>query len=371
MRMGILGGGQLGRMLALAGYPLGLTFRFLDPSPEACAGQVGELRVGSFQDPQALEGFAQGLDLATYEFENVPVEAARFLAQRLPVYPPPKALEVAQDRLAEKTFMRGLGVPTPPFQPVNTLEELEEALEGVGLPALLKTRRGGYDGKGQALVKTRQEAQEAFWALGGRGLILEGFVPFERELSLLAVRGLTGEVAFYPLVENHHQGGILRLSLAPAPGLTQALQEKAEGYAQRALEALAYVGVLALEFFQVGEELLFNEMAPRVHNSGHWTIEGAETSQFENHLRALLGLPLGSTAPRGVSAMANLIGLKPDFARVLALPGAHLHWYGKAVRPGRKVGHITLRREGLEDLQRDLPRLLALAEAPTPAPPGI
>ncbi|TFU16840.1 5-(carboxyamino)imidazole ribonucleotide synthase [Thermus tengchongensis] len=366
MRVGILGGGQLGRMLALSGYPLGLSFRFLDPSPEACAGQVGELVVGDYLDGEALARFAEGLDLVTYEFENVPVEAAQRLAEKLPVYPPPKALEIAQDRLAEKSFMQGLGVPTPPFRRVDTLEELREGLAEVGLPALLKTRRGGYDGKGQALVHSPEEAERAFHALGGQGLILEGFVPFHREVSLLAVRGLGGEVAFYPLVENRHQGGILRLSLAPAPGLTSKLQEKAEGYAQKALEALGYVGVLTLELFQVGEELLFNEMAPRVHNSGHWTIEGAETSQFENHLRALLGLPLGSTAPRGHSAMANLIGVKPDFREALALPGLHLHWYGKAVRPGRKVGHITLRRDTWEDLAQDLPHLLALAQAPEP-----
>lgn len=363
MRIGILGGGQLGRMLALAGYPLGLTFRFLDPSPEACAGQVGELLVGPFQDKDLLARFAQGLDLVTYEFENVPVEAARFLEGLLPVYPPSRALEVAQDRLLEKRFFQDLGVPTPPFHPVDGLPELEEGLGRVGLPALLKTRRGGYDGKGQALVRSWAEAEGAFRALGGSGLILEGYVPFDREVSLLAVRGLRGEVAFYPLVESRHQGGILRLSLAPAPQASQALQEKAEGYARRALEALGYVGVLALEFFQVGGELLFNEMAPRVHNSGHWTIEGAETSQFQNHLRAFLGLPLGSTAPRGHSAMVNLIGLRPDFREVLKIPGAHLHWYGKAVRPRRKVGHITLRRDSPEALQEALPLLLQLAEA--------
>ncbi|MGC8905228.1 5-(carboxyamino)imidazole ribonucleotide synthase [Thermus sp.] len=360
MRIGVLGGGQLGRMLALAGYPLGLSFRFLDPSPEACAGQVGPLVVGEFLEEGALLRFAEGLDLATYEFENVPVEAARRLAEAVPLYPPPRALEVAQDRLREKTFMQGLGVPTPPFHPVEGPLDLEEGLRRVGLPALLKTRRGGYDGKGQALARTEEEAREALKALGGQGLLLEAFVPFDREVSLLAVRSRTGEVAFYPLVENRHRGGILRLSLAPAPGASEALRRKAEGYALRALEALDYVGVLALEFFQVGEELLFNEMAPRVHNSGHWTIEGAETSQFQNHLRALLGFPLGSTASRGYSAMVNLIGERPDFGEVLRVEGAHLHWYGKAVRPGRKVGHITLRRDGLEALGEGLAQLASL-----------
>jgi len=230
VRVGILGGGQLGRMLALAGYPLGLSFRFLDPSPEACAGQVGELCVGEFADLEALSRFAQGLDLVTYEFENVPVEAAKRLAQSLPVFPPPKALEVAQDRLQEKSFMRALGIPTPPFHPVDGEGDLKEALKAVGLPALLKTRRGGYDGKGQALVRTEGEALEALKALGEKGLLLEGFVPFDREVSLLAVRGRDGALAFYPLVENHHRGGILRLSLAPAPGLAEALQRKAEAY---------------------------------------------------------------------------------------------------------------------------------------------
>ncbi len=364
MRIGVLGGGQLGRMLALAGYPLGLSFRFLDPSPEACAGQVGELVVGGFLEKGALARFAEGLSLVTYEFENVPVEAVRALEEHLPVYPPPQALAVAQDRLREKAFMQGLGVPTPPFHPVEGPLDLEEGLKRVGLPALLKTRRGGYDGKGQALVRTEEEAREALKALGGHGLLLEGYVAFEREVALLSVRGQGGEVAFYPLVENRHQGGILRLSLAPAPGVSEALQRKAEDYARRALAALGYVGVLALEFFQVGEELLFNEMAPRVHNSGHWTIEGAETSQFENHLRALLGLPLGSTAPRGYSAMANLIGLRPDFGEVLRLKGAHLHWYGKAVHPGRKVGHITLRQDRWEGLEEALPRLVSLAQVP-------
>ncbi|GLV47522.1 N5-carboxyaminoimidazole ribonucleotide synthase [Thermus sp. LT1-2-5] len=364
MRVGVLGGGQLGRMLALAGYPLGLSFRFLDPSLEACAGQVGELCVGDFADLEALSRFAQGLSLVTYEFENVPVEAALHLAERLPVFPPPKALEVAQDRLREKAFMAGLGVPTPPFYPVDGVEDLEVGLSQVGLPALLKTRRGGYDGKGQALVRTEEEALEALRTLGGQGLLLEGFVPFDREVSLLAVRGRDGSMAFYPLVENRHHGGILRLSLAPAPGLTEALQKKAEAYAKEALLALDYVGVLALELFQVGEELLFNEMAPRVHNSGHWTLEGAETSQFQNHLRAILGLPLGSTAPRGVSAMVNLIGHEPDFAQVLKVEGAHLHWYGKGVRPGRKVGHITLRKDSWEALNPLLPQLLRLAQSP-------
>ncbi|MCS7173354.1 MAG: 5-(carboxyamino)imidazole ribonucleotide synthase [Armatimonadetes bacterium] len=368
MRIGVLGGGQLGRMLALSGYPLGFSFRFLDPSPEACAGQVGELLVGDYRDEALLRRFGEGLEVVTYEFENVPAEAARSLARWLPVHPTPKALEVAQDRLTEKRFFSSLGIPTPPFCTVESPENLEAGAAQLGLPALLKTRRGGYDGKGQILLRGREDLDPAWAALGGRDLILERLVPFDREVSLLAVRAASGEVACYPLVENHHREGILRLSLAPAPGLTPGLQAKAEAYARRVLEALGYVGVVAIEFFQVGEELLANEMAPRVHNSGHWTLEGAETSQFQNHLRAIAGLPLGSTAPLGASAMVNLIGQKPDFRKLLALPGAHLHWYGKSVRPGRKVGHVTLRADSEQALRQLLPQLAELLGEPLPAP---
>jgi len=368
VRIGILGGGQLGRMLALAGYPLGLSFRFLDPSPEACAGQVGALQVGEYGDQEALRRFAEGLELVTYEFENVPVQAARFLAEILPVHPPPEALEVAQDRLTEKRFFASLGIPTPAVHPVDGPADLRAGVERLGLPAVLKTRRGGYDGKGQVLLRSPEDLEPALAALGGADLILEEFVPFDRELSVLAVRSRCGEVACYPLVENHHREGILRLSLAPAPHLTRELQAKAEAYAKRILEALGYAGVLAVELFQVGRELLANEMAPRVHNSGHWTIEGAEVSQFENHLRAITGLPLGSTAPRGWSAMVNLIGQKPDFRELLALPGAHLHWYGKRVRPGRKVGHVTLRADSEQAVFRFLPRLVASAGERLPEP---
>lgn len=350
-RIGVLGGGQLGRMLALAGYPLGLRFRFFDTAADAPAGQLAELQVGAYHDERALERFAQDLDLITYEFENVPVEAARFLQRLAPVYPPPQALEAAQDRVVEKTFFRGLGIPTPPFHPVLTRNDLLDALEQVGYPALLKTRTLGYDGKGQAQIETAADADRAWEELGGRPLVLEAWVGFEREVSILAARGRNGEMVFYPLVENLHQQGILRRSLAPAPGLSPTLQAQAEEYARRVLLQLEYVGVLALEFFQVDGELLANEMAPRVHNSGHWSIEGAETGQFENHLRAVCGLPLGSTAPREYSAMLNLIGKLPPIKDVLAVPGAHLHLYGKEPRPGRKLGHVTLRAESREELE--------------------
>ncbi|AEB12423.1 5-(carboxyamino)imidazole ribonucleotide synthase [Marinithermus hydrothermalis] len=359
MRVGILGGGQLGRMLALAGHPLGLECVVLEPNPEAPARPVSVQLVAAYDDAEALAELAARVDVVTYEFENVPVAAARFLAERVAVRPPPAALEVAQDRLAEKTCFQRLGIPTPPFVPVHTRADLEEAVARVGLPAVLKTRRLGYDGKGQRVLREAGDVEAAWAALGGAPLILEGFVPFGREVSILAVRAQDGTCAFYPLVENRHEAGILRLSRAPAPDTPPELQEAAEVYARRVLEALEYVGVLAIEFFQVDGRLVANEMAPRVHNSGHWTIEGAETSQFENHLRAVAGLPLGSTAPRGVSAMLNLIGQVPEPAAVLRVPGAHLHLYGKTPRPGRKLGHVTVCADDTATLEARLAALRA------------
>jgi 5-(carboxyamino)imidazole ribonucleotide synthase len=303
-------------MLALAGIPLGLSFRFLDPSPTAPAGAVGELLVGAYDDPELLDRLADCAAAVTYEFENVPVEAAR----RVGAVPAPAALEAAQDRLVEKQLFRRLGIPTARID-----DEVDT------FPAILKTRRLGYDGKGQRLVETRPGSDPSH--------VLEERVRFDRELSLLAVRGRAGETAFYPLVENVHENGILRSSRAPAPDAPQA---EAEDYATRLLDELAYVGVLALELFDVGGRLLANELAPRVHNSGHWTIEGAATSQFENHLRAILGWPLGPTSMRGDVALLNVIGQEPDAAVVLGVPGAHLHLYGKEPRPGRKLGHVTL-----------------------------
>lgn len=362
MMVGILGAGQLGRMLAMAGYPLGLRFRSLDLSSEAPAGPVSELIVADFNDTDALKRFARGLDLVTYEFENVPVDSARFLSRRVPVFPPAEALEVAQDRVSEKSFFERLGIPAPKFLAVNTWDDLKTALNEIGLPAVLKTRRFGYDGKGQFVLRKTEDVSLAWQALSGVPLILESFVAFEREASILAVRSRSGETRFYPLVENHHQSGILRLSLCPAPGASSELQRKAEDYAKRALEALNYVGVLAIEFFQHEGHLLANEMAPRVHNSGHWTIEGAETSQFENHLRAILGLPLGSTATVGHSAMLNIIGTIPDSRKILSMTDTHLHLYGKAARPNRKLGHITLRAQSEKELGTRLAQLRAITE---------
>ncbi|HQR06045.1 MAG TPA: 5-(carboxyamino)imidazole ribonucleotide synthase [Gemmatales bacterium] len=353
MNIGILGGGQLGRMIALAGYPLGFRFRCFDPSREAVGGHVMPLTVGSFQDIQALGRFAEGLDLLTYEFENIPLWGAEFLASQVEMHPSPIALAMSQDRIEEKTFFHSMSIPTAPFAAIETREEYDLAIETIGLPAVLKTCRLGYDGKGQYVIQTKEGVEAAWNKLQGVPLILEGFVKFDREVSLLSVRSTTGETRFYPLVQNFHQDGILQRSLAPAPDLTPELQTLAEIYATRALDALGYAGVLAIEFFQKDNKLIVNEMAPRVHNSGHWTIEGAVTSQFENHVRAITGLPLGSTELIGQVGMINLLGKVPDRSTVLSTQDSglstYLHIYGKKTLPGRKLGHITFVAHGAKD----------------------
>ncbi len=364
MTIGILGGGQLGYMLALAGYPLDFHFRFLDPSPQAPVGRVASRVTAEYTDFEALEKFAHGLALVTYEFENVPVEALRFLQKLVPVYPSAQALETAQDRRSEKLLFQKLGIPTTKSAVINSAGELHQTVKKIGLPAILKTCRLGYDGKGQWVLRTGEDVERVKNEIPSAPLILEEFVKFSRELSILAVRARNGETAFYPLVENHHRDGILRLSLAPAPRLTEALQREAEAAARRVLESLDYVGVLAIELFECNGRLLANEMAPRVHNSGHWTIEGAVTSQFENHLRAVSGLPPGDTRTLGFSAMLNLIGELPDSNELLSVPGAHLHLYGKSLRSGRKVGHVTVRADSNEQLQQRLRQLPAFFQRP-------
>jgi 5-(carboxyamino)imidazole ribonucleotide synthase len=343
--LGILGGGQLARMLALAAAPLGVKTLVVDSSADACAGQVTQLIVADWTDYAALEAFAAQVDVVTFDFENVPAETARWLAERVSVSPAPQALAVAQDRLAEKTLFRECNLQTPEFMAIDTREELDRALAVIGAPAILKTRRLGYDGKGQFRLKSIADADAAWAALGAQavahGLILEAFVPFERELSVIAVRGRDGDFRTWPLTRNWHTDGVLALSLAPALDIEQ-LQQRATALARTLAERLDYVGVFALELFVKDGELLGNEMAPRVHNSGHWTIEGAHTSQFENHVRAVLGLPLGDTGARGVSVMFNWIGELPDASPVLRAVDAHWHDYGKQARSGRKVGHATL-----------------------------
>lgn len=342
MRIGVVGGGQLGRMLGEAGLPLGLTFTFLDPADAPCAAAVGRVIRGAYDDRDALAALAAASDVVTWEFENVPVDAARWLAERVPVYPPPSALEAAQDRVTEKLAFRRVGVDTAAFVAVDSPEDVLRAIESLGLPAILKTRRMGYDGKGQLYLADEEQVRGAFATLGSVPCVLEQVVPFDRELSVLIARARDGGRRIWPLVENRHAGGILRWSVAPAPGVSPALQARAETIAATVADALEYVGVLAIELFQVGERLLANEMAPRVHNSGHFSIEGAATSQFENHLRAVVGWPLGDTAVRQPWACVNLLGRSPAVERLLAIEGARVHLYGKSPKPGRKIGHVTL-----------------------------
>jgi 5-(carboxyamino)imidazole ribonucleotide synthase len=362
--VGILGGGQLARMLALSGAPLGLRFLVLDNVADACAAQFVPMVVGDYRDENALAEFASKVDVATFDFENVPAESAQWLAERIPVFPSPRALAIAQDRLAEKNMFQNLAIPVPAFADISTRDDLQKAIEKIGVPCILKTRRLGYDGKGQFRIKELglgigdsglgKATPDAAWeALGAQastvGLILEAFVPFQRELSVVAVRSRDGEFRAYPLTENWHEYGVLSASLAPATDVDH-LQEKALNYARRVSESLDYVGVFALELFLKDGELYANEMAPRVHNSGHWTIEGAETSQFENHLRAVLGLPLGSTNAIGHSCMLNWIGDMPSATPVLSNAHGHWHDYGKLPREGRKVGHATLRADSVNEL---------------------
>ncbi|KFN51565.1 phosphoribosylaminoimidazole carboxylase [Arenimonas malthae CC-JY-1] len=371
--VGILGGGQLARMMALSGAPLGLRFLVLDSTADACAAQFAPLLQADYRDEAGLAEFARRVDVATFDFENVPAESARWLAERVPVFPNPRALAVAQDRLAEKTLFQELGIPVPEFAAIDSREGLDAALARIGTPCILKTRRLGYDGKGQFRLRSPADADAAWAALGAQagtvGLILEGFVAFQRELSVVAVRGRDGELRTWPLTENWHEDGILSASLAPASAGAE-LESQALATARRVAEALDYVGVFALELFLKDGVLMANEMAPRVHNSGHWTIEGAETSQFQNHLRAVLGLPLGSTRAIGHSVMLNWIGAMPEAAPVLAEAGGHWHDYGKSPREGRKVGHATLRADSPAELAAALARVgKALGRGAQVAPP--
>jgi 5-(carboxyamino)imidazole ribonucleotide synthase len=340
MTIGIVGAGQLGQMLALAGYPLGLDFLFFDHSAETPAGRIAPLLAGEFHDQALLGELARRSDVISFDWENISVEALRSAARGTRIAPPLKALSVAQDRLAEKRCFERLGIPTTRFAPVDSRAQLARALKRIGVPGVLKTRRFGYDGKGQYVLHSHADLDAAWDLLGSAPLLYEEFVPFEYEVSIIGVRARSGAIAVYPLNRNYHVDGILRLTLAPwaAPKLARAAQRSLH----RLLQQFNYVGVLSIEFFVHGGRLLANEMAPRVHNSGHWTIEGAVTSQFENHVRAIAGLPLGDSAPRGHSAMINLIGTMPDARRFLAQPGVHWHDYGKEPRHGRKLGHCTI-----------------------------
>ena len=359
MKIGILGGGQLARMIALAGYPLGLKFIVLDPDINAGAAGLSEHLRGAYDDPALLAELAEKADIVTYEFENVPAHVAEFLASHTTVYPPANALAVAQDRLLEKNFFKDLAIGTAPFAAVDSLADLQRAMPEIGYPAILKSRRMGYDGKGQMVIRSADDRESAREAMQGASSIVEGFVPFQREVSIIAARRPSGDIVFYPLSENQHSGGILRLATACQNDAEQAM---AEDYARRLLEKLDYVGVIALELFDVDGRLLANEFAPRVHNSGHWSIEGSETSQFENHLRAILDLPLGSTQTRGYAAMVNFIGGLPETKELLDLSHAHLHLYDKTPRKGRKVAHASLRTDDADTFRQTLLQLTSLAE---------
>lgn len=372
--VGILGGGQLARMMALAGAPLGLRFLLLDNVADACAGQFAPMLVGDYRDESILQEFAGKVDVATFDFENVPAESARWLSGKIPVFPNPNALAVSQDRLAEKTLFRELGIEVPDFHDITSLADLNAAIGIIGMPCILKTRRLGYDGKGQFRIKSPADIEAAWKSLGSQassvGLILEAFVPFEREISVIAVRGRDGEFRHWALTENWHENGVLSSSLSPATDIS-AFETTAIAYARKVAEALDYVGVFALELFLYKGRLLANEMAPRVHNSGHWTIEGAETSQFQNHLRAVLGLPLGNTRSIGISCMINWIGSMPQSTAVLEEAGGHWHDYGKSAREGRKVGHATLREETADLLVKGLQRAAAVLDRQNQVAPVI
>lgn len=357
-RIGVLGNGQLGRMMAMAGYPLGKTFGFYGPQGHSPAAFLGANFADGADDE--LDKLIATSDIITFETENTHVEWVKKIHEQKPVYPGIDALYTAQHRGREKAMFNELGIPCATHVLVDSLAELKQAVEQIGLPAILKTTTEGYDGKGQFRIENNTQIHQAWQAIGQRQAVLEGLVKFERELSLIAVRNPQGQEVFYPLVENIHHQGILRLTLAPAQNIDEHIQATAEGYMAKLLAKLNYVGVLTLELFQTTEGLVANEMAPRVHNSGHWTIEGAQTSQFENHIRAISGLPLGSCQIRqSHCAMINIIGETGPVQTVLRMPKAHLHLYDKAERQGRKLGHITLVADSAAELQSQLQQLQA------------
>lgn len=342
MKIGILGSGQLGRMLALAGLPLGATVSFYDKAPGTPTAGIGHTTLGAFDDIDSLSAFARQCDVVTYEFENVPANAARHIQNIRPVFPPPRALEVSQERVAEKTFFSSLGLPTPRFKGATSAAELKTAIDEVGVPCVVKTCTLGYDGKGQAKVNTPIDCDELWTRLGCVPLIVEEMVSFSRELSVIAVRNSRGEIVVYPLIENIHRDGILRRSEFPAPSVSIQLQQQAQHIVTAIAHELQYVGALAVELFEVNGALVINEMAPRVHNSGHITQDVAVTSQFENHMRAVMDLPLGDTSARCRGVMVNIIGRIPSAKEVLQYPQAKLHLYHKSEALGRKLGHINL-----------------------------
>jgi 5-(carboxyamino)imidazole ribonucleotide synthase len=360
MNIGVLGGGQLGQMLGLAGIPLGFSFRFFDPNPESPAKKVGELVVGEFHDRNVLNKFLQGLDIVTYEFENVPVQAVEFLSEYIKVHPNHEALRFAQDRWIEKQLFYECEIPHAKTKNVSDIVSLDNAVTEIGTPCVLKTRRLGYDGKGQFVINDKSVIDAAWNSVNGVECVLEEMIPFNRELSAIAVRSMEGEIRMYPLIENTHDKGILRCSTVPAPNVSKEMYLQAYSYCERIMNKLDYVGVLALEMFDYDGTLLANEFAPRVHNSGHWSIEGAYCSQFENHLRAIAGFPLGNTTSKENCAMINIIGRIPQLEPIYKMENAHLHIYGKQEREMRKLGHITICDDNSERLSMKVMEVLAI-----------
>lgn len=356
--IGIFGGGQLGLMLAQAALPLGLRCVFLEDTPNCPARLMGKV-----YSSEQFDDFAKACDVYTLEFENTPVASAQLLAKNATLYPPIKALTVAQDRLNEKRLFNQLGIATVPFLPIHNLDDLTHACQQLGLPLVLKTSRGGYDGKGQFVIKSDNDINTAWATLGQAAdiapLIAEGFIHFSREVSIIAVRGQHGDIRYYPLVENTHKDGILIKTQAPAPN-SQHLTSQAQDFITKLLEHLDYVGVLALELFVTKNGLIANEIAPRVHNSGHWSIQGAVCSQFENHMRAVAGLPLGDTSIVKPSIMLNIIGQYPDIDEILAIDGVHYHSYDKQERDGRKIAHITIMPSDSKSLDDTAKQVMAI-----------
>ena len=361
--IGILGAGQLGRMLAASAAPLGLNAFTVDPKTSPSAARHAEHFSAAFDAPEALRQLSERADVVTYEFENIPVGALEQLLDVVDVYPGVRALEVSGDRGVEKEFFESLGVDVAPWQRVESRRDLDEAADALGFPLILKTRQMGYDGKGQAWSDDPEDLEAAWDELGEWSLVAEGFVDFERELSIIGARTPDGQTAMFPLAENLHRDGILIESEAPAEASAETI-ERAHTICRKALDGLDYVGVLSIELFQDPDGTLrVNEMAPRVHNSGHWTIEGSETSQFEQHIRAVAGFSLGDTASVAPTHMLNTIGGLPDRRAVLEVPGAHLHDYQKEARPGRKIGHITVRAGDRDALDERVKRVRPLVEA--------
>ncbi len=340
MKIAILGGGQLARMLCLAAYPLGIEIVCVDPKLDCSVKNMSATFCADYSEVDKIFAHLKNIDCVTYELEALPIQSLQQLARQLPIYPSVDILAIAQDRFLEKKLFTELDIPTTEYQCIDTAQAIKNFIDLHSTPVFIKTRRDGYDGKGQIRVNHIDESETSFNRMPKSPLIIEQGIPYDFEVSLISVRNQQGDIRFYPLTLNKHIDGILRVS--EAPFVNGKLQESAESYARRIMEKFNYIGVMTIEFFCVDGRLLANEIAPRVHNSGHWTIEGAHTSQFENHIRAISGLPLGSVAVTTLSRMVNIIGTKPDPASLVSIPGLHYHWYGKDPLPGRKLGHITI-----------------------------